>query len=382
MEKIPANFRDIPAHFKLMRGMHSPFGSVLYAFNRLRAKCTPAVSVNSLGKGTPHVSLSFLAHPSKDKSDGFILTARTEKEMEVWVSDGGFATEDTLTPLLSLREQLLKAGDLEKEISNPRFKLNVTYLVSHFHIDHINEGIYHILPSPFICVKRVYFPHISVYAQDREHEIDRNGDIGLRSRFMLSQKAYQPLAEMVDMPFGACRTVSFGEGKITLMMPDIDWGQPACRQRMNALYGNITPEQQAHAAPVQVVNSNCLIARIEYANRSMLLTGDAMKKTFESDDEPFDLLVAQYGDALRSDIVKYPHHGQARNPAWKTVRDKLLIPSPDAMVVLTGHEAYRHAGPYLTENNIPWVDLREGTQTFTITKDGKIRRTHCPIQIT
>lgn len=358
-----------------MRAIASRFGALTYKLSRLHALLTPCTSVNALGKGTPCVSLSFLAHPAKDKSDGFILTSRTEKKLEVWVSDGGFATGETLSELLSLRKQLLKAGGFEKEINNPRCKLEVTYLVSHFHIDHINEGIYHILPSPFIRVKQVYFPHISVYAQDRDHILERNGDIGLRSRFMLSQRAYQPLADMMDMPFGACRTVPFGEGSITLMMPDIDWGAPEYRKRLAEMYDITAPEELAKATPVQVINSNCLIARIEYAGRSMLLTGDAMKKTFEFDDEPFDRLVSQYGDTLKSDIVKYPHHGQARNPAWKTVRDKLLIPSPDAMVVLTGHNAHTHAAPYLTENNVPWVDLREKTHTFTITPDGMIRHT-------
>ena len=40
------------------------------------------------------------------------------------------------------------------------------------------------------------------------------------------------------------------------------------------------------------------------------------------------------GDMLRADIVKYPHHGQGRNAAWNAVRDAILIPSPDAMIVL------------------------------------------------
>ena len=44
------------------------------------------------------------------------------------------------------------------------------------------------------------------------------------------------------------------------------------------------------------------------------------------------------------------------------------------MVVLTGHDGYNQAGKYLSENNVPWMDLREGTLTFTITKDGKIHR--------
>lgn len=376
MEKIPAGYREIPKHYKMMQLMASRWQKPAHAFCRLRAKSERYTAVNAFGKGEPQVSLSFLEHPAKEKSDGFILTARTEKELSVWLSDGGFATGESLKQILDLRRQLLAAGGLAAEENNPKYKLEVTYLVSHFHIDHMNEGIYHILPNPFIRVKRVYYPHISVYAQDTNHNENCNGDKGIRTRFMLSQKAYQPLAEMIELPFNDCRTLSFGEGSITLMMPDCDWGLPENRKLIWRFYDydHKTEEKRRDAMPVQVVNSNCVLARIEYAGRSMLLTGDAMKKSFEYDDEPFDRLVQQYGDKVRADIVKYPHHGQARDPAWKVIRDHMLIPGPDAMVVLTGNDGYNQGGKYLTENNVPWMDIREKTLTFTITGDGRIHR--------
>ena len=361
---------------KLMRLMASRWQKPAYAVNRLIAKCTPHIAVNGFGKGTPHVSLSFLKHPFEAKSDGFILTARTGKELEVWVSDGGLALQESLGEILSLRRQLLAAGGLSAEENNPKYKLEITYLVSHFHIDHVNEGVFHILPSPFIYVKRAYYPHISVYAQDTNHDEISNGDKGHRPRFICSQKAYQPLAEMIELPFKHCRTVPFGEGSVTLMMPDVDWGLPEYRSLIWNYYGyeEMTEEKRSKSMPIQVINSNCVLARIDYASRSMLLTGDAMKRTYEHEDEPFDRLLTQYGDQLRADIVKYPHHGQGRNPAWKTIRDKMLIPSEDAMVVLTGHDGCNQAGKLLSENNVPWMDIREGTLTFTITKDGKIHR--------
>ncbi len=373
---IPANFRGIPKHMKKMRLMASALGAPFFALRRLQEKCKSFTSINAFGKGEPLVSLSFLVHPSQAKSDGFILTARNEKELEVWISDGGFATGESLAQILDLRKKLLEKGGLAKETENPRYKLSVTYLVSHFHIDHINEGIFNILPSPFIHVKCVHYPHISVYAKDTDHEENSNGDKGLRTRFMLSQRAYQPLAEMREMPFNTHITLPFGEGTITLMMPEFDWGLPEYRKLIYQFYDHaeLPAEKRGKAMPVQVVNSNCILARIEYASRSMLLTGDAMKKSFEYDNEPFDQLLTQYGDLLRADIVKYPHHGQARNPAWKAIRDHMLIPSPDAMVVLTGHDGCNQAGQYLTQNNVPWMDINEHTLTFTITQDGKIIR--------
>lgn len=376
MEKIPAAYREIPKHMKLMQLMASRWQKPAHALCRLRAKYERYTAVNSFGKGAPHISLSFLEHPAKEKSDGFILTARTEEELIVWLSDGGFATGESLAQILDLRRQLLAAGGLANEENNPKYKLEVTYLVSHFHIDHVNEGIYYILPNPFIRVKRVYYPQISVYAQDTNHNENCNGDKGIRTRFMLSQKAYQPLAEMVSLPFNDCRTLPFGKGEITLMMPDRDWGMPEHREMIYKLYSHdqMTEERRRDAMPVQVVNSNCVLARMEYAGRSMLLTGDAMKKTFEFDNEPFDRLITQYGDKLRADIVKYPHHGQKRDPAWKVIRDHMLIPGPDAMVVLTGNDGYNQGGKFLTENDVPWMDIREKTLTFTITADGKIHR--------
>lgn len=376
MKKIPAEYREIPAHFKMMRLMSSRWQKPAHALCRLRAKCDHYTAVNSFGKGAPHISLSFLKHPAKEKSDGFILTARTEKELIVWLSDGGFATGESMEQILDLRRQLLAAGGLKAEESNPKYKLEVSYLVSHFHIDHLNEAIYHILPSPFIRVKCVYYPHISVYVQDTNHNENCNGDKGIRQRFMLSQKAYQPLADMIELPFNHCRTLPFGEGTITLMMPEYDWGLPEKRELLKKFYNydQMTEEKRRDAVPIQVVNSNCILARMDYAGRSMILTGDAMKKSFDFDDEPFDRLITQYGDKMRADIVKYPHHGQTRNPAWKVVRDHMLIPSPDAMVVLTGNDGCNQAGKYLTENNVPWMDIREQTLTFTITEDGKIHR--------
>jgi len=375
MKDIPHNVREIPKCMKLMRLMNTRWQKPLHALCRLKAKCTRYTAVNAFGKGTPHVSLSFLSHPSEEKSDGFIFTARTEEELTVWVSDGGFATQESLAHILKLRKALLDAGNLGHEENNPAYKLEITYLVSHFHIDHVNEGIFRILPSPFIRVKRMYYPQSSVYAQDTNHSAAHNGDKGHRTRFILSQKSYQPLAEMIEMPFGSHLTVPFGKGEITLMMPDIDWGDPEYRKLIWKFYNYdaMTEEKQRESMPVQVVNSNCILARIDYAGRRMLLTGDAMKRE-EYDNEPFDLLITQYGDMLRADIVKYPHHGQGRRSAWIPIRDHMLIPSPDAMVVLTGHKGRDQAGKLLTENNMPWMDINDDTLTFTITQDGKIHR--------
>ena len=377
MKPIPANTRKLHWQLPMMYLMDTPLRPAAQAFCRLRAKLRRYTPVNPLGKGESHVSLSFLAHPTEEKSDGFLLTARTDKELEVWISDGGFATGDTLSAVLKLREELLRKAGLEKEIPNPRYKLEYSLLISHFHIDHVNETNFRILPCHrFLQLKKAYYPHISAYVNDQSHDITKNGDVGHRTRFHYAVSAYHPLSEMHELAFGETRRIPFGNGTITLMMPDRDWGAPENVQRIAQMYNYsaMTVEKRREAAPVQTINSNCVVARIEYASRSMLLTGDAMKRTYEYTDEPFDLLVGQNEQLMRADIIKYPHHGQGRTPAWPIIKEKMLLSSPEAMVVLTGHKGHAQAGELLTQNNVPWMDLREGTLRFTITEDGKIRR--------
>ena len=84
MEKIPAAYREIPKHMKLMQLMASRWQKPAHALCRLRAKYERYTAVNSFGKGTPHISLSFLEHPAKEKSDGISSTNAAKSRANRW----------------------------------------------------------------------------------------------------------------------------------------------------------------------------------------------------------------------------------------------------------------------------------------------------------
>ena len=100
----------------------------------------------------------------------------------------------------------------------------------------------------------------------------------------------------------------------------------------------------------------------------MLFTGDIMKKKSDREDEPMDRMIAHYGaETLRSDIVKYPHHGISRNPAAKPVSQLLL--KEGGVVVLTTKGAREKAGQMLAIYDAAFVTTEDGTQTFTMTAE-------------
>ena len=120
--------------------------------------------------------------------------------------------------------------------------------------------------------------------------------------------------------------------------------------------------------PVAVVNANSMWLRVELGGSSVLFTGDIMKKKSDREDEPMDRMIAHYGaETLRSDIVKYPHHGISRNPAAKPVSQLLL--KEGGVVVLTTKGAREKAGQMLAIYDAAFVTTEDGTQTFTMTAE-------------
>ena len=120
--------------------------------------------------------------------------------------------------------------------------------------------------------------------------------------------------------------------------------------------------------PVAVVNANSMWLRVELGGSSALFTGDIMKKKSDREDEPMDRMIAHYGaETLRSDIVKYPHHGISRNPAAKPVSQLLL--KEGGVVVLTTKGAREKAGQMLAIYDAAFVTTEDGTQTFTMTAE-------------
>ncbi|MBR5231801.1 MAG: hypothetical protein IKW00_06080 [Clostridia bacterium] len=95
----------------------------------------------------------------------------------------------------------------------------------------------------------------------------------------------------------------------------------------------------------EVLNGNCMWVRAEYAGRSVLFTGDANKKYAMRRDESYDLFIEKYGEELRSDIVKFPHHGRVSDGA-------------------------KLAGKKLTKLGILWYDLNSGSVLYSVKESG------------
>ena len=120
----------------------------------------------------------------------------------------------------------------------------------------------------------------------------------------------------------------------------------------------------------EVLNGNCLWVRAEYAGHSVLFTGDTNKKYAMRKDEAYDLFIEKYGEELRSDIVKFPHHGRGRDAACQRTRDSLLTQNGESACILSGVDGPELAGKKLTNLGVPWYDLNSASILYTIKEDG------------
>ena len=329
--------------------------------------------INSLVRGADEMQIRFLAHQEHAKSDAFILTVRSQEGTLVYLQDGGWTQCHQLDGLLTLRRNMLLAADLADQLDNPAYKMEITLLISHFHIDHVQGLAESIIPCPYLHVRAAYCPACSCLAQNTLYPDTNNGDAEWRPRVFAALKAHQPQAKIIEVPFGEMRELPFHAGRLTVMMPEEDWGEEKLSAYAAKLYFTTRPTELRAKVGVPIVNANCLWARAEMHGKVLLLTGDTMKRSWEADDESMDRVMALYGDFLQADILKYPHHGTKRSPAWPNVQ-RLLKNTPGACVVLTGNQGFAESGPYLTENNVPWVDVRQGTVAFTFSADGVTRQ--------
>ena len=118
-----------------------------------------------------------------------------------------------------------------------------------------------------------------------------------------------------------------------LFAPSEDWGTPERALHLLDIYYNSGKASNTAAEfPKAVVNSNSMWMKVTYKDRSMLFTGDVMKRAknaYSPDspnyaEEPFDVMLSYYADKCGEDvfdvdIVKFPHHGQVRAEASKGV---------------------------------------------------------------
>ena len=329
------------------------------------------ISVNSLVKGAPEMRVVFLERLSDKKSDAFYIMCTDETGMELYLVDGGLATGKCMLELVNLRKEILKQAGLSSENKNKNYKLDVNLLISHFHSDHVRELSSSLIAHKFLRMQSCYYPAPTVLDQSGKYDNSKNSDLDERLSVLSTLKRCWPDAEQHEIGFGDTCTVPISVGELRLFASDMDWGTPE-----NALYAEKVYYPDDAAArradmPVAVVNCNCLWMRFAYAGHSVLFTGDTMKKKTNVHDEPLDRFIAYYGsDALKSDIIKYPHHGLSRNPAAAPIKEHLITDHELACCILTGHKAGETAGAALDKVGVKWDDLDSGSVVYSLTESG------------
>lgn len=139
-----------------------------------------------------------------------------------------------------------------------------------------------------------------------------------------------------------CRKAGITPGD-TASALDVLAGRPALRPPLDSYLGGAVPSVEALAAArtdtdTSRANGSSIVLLAEYADRTLLLTGDAPAATVV---EGLDLLAAERGRLPRLDVVKLPHHGSSRNVTRELVR---ACPSPRYLFSSDG-SYHRHPDP-------------------------------------
>lgn len=273
--------------------------------------------------GILRVSLEGHASAKRCKSDAFIITYNDM----VWLIDGGMrGNMESYERLLELRQAWLGKSRRHK-VEDDDYKLHITWLVSHFHLDHVETTIAHTLKSPYIALDEAIIPPSTLLPADYPVNDDAR---------------FRPMTEAVVAKYccGAKITVSdtgragmsrrtFSDVTLDIMPPTRDWGAPENIEKLTELYsGGVRDDKRAS---VTAINSGSMWFMFRVAGRSILFDGDTMKWSDDRDDEPYDEMGRCYADVIGShvDIVKWSHHGIVRDPAVKYVSSL----SPDYIII-------------------------------------------------
>jgi hypothetical protein len=326
--------------------------------------------VNDYAVSKPYVEVTFLKQPaSTDKSDAAMVVCYGRSGTEVYTIDGGRANGTLLTALSNLRGDLLGKLGYEDTTKDPAYKMRITALVSHCHPDHVEELTNMLFSSKRFEVSALYLPEATMLPDDGTYDNAVNCDLNERPALLGALGKWHPEAKVVQVPFGAKMEIPLECGVIRLFAPSVDWGTcPSLEYIRKTYYGSAGALKVKSDVPLAVNNSNSMWVQVEVGGRKILFTGDVMKKKGLG-DEPFDRMIGFYGaDELRSDVVKYPHHGISRDSAAEPLRD-LLLRDASSSVVVTASSAKRKSGPILDRLGIPWFDASVKDVAFRMEGD-------------
>ncbi|MBO5935140.1 MAG: hypothetical protein J6Q94_06590 [Clostridia bacterium] len=303
----------------------------------INIELSDTVYVNKFMPETDDLEL-FAAGCEVKKQDGFVFRYKDE----ILVLDGGAKNtgdDSVFTYLMNLRKELLPEGVSE---TDENYKLKITVVLSHFHTDHMDTYIHDIIPSPYIEIDRIYLTEQSVFEKTELYNICdpvyySDGVIKTkgRLRFLNLLEEFSPETQIVYVPFGETMQIKSDDGRLVfdLFAPSEDWGTPhRASHLLDLYYDGGKSGSTAADFPKAVVNSNSMWMKVSFCDRTMLFTGDVMKKAKNAympdspnyAEEPFDVMLSYYAekcgeDVFDCDIVKFPHHGQARAAASKGV---------------------------------------------------------------
>lgn len=328
------------------------------------------IAVNTLVTGEKEMRCVFIKRQNVKKSDAFYLMNTDENGFELFLIDGGTDTGRCHEELLSLRSEILTQAGLADEIKNTRYKLELTLLISHFHGDHVKELFSNLLPDKkHFTVKAAYYPACTCLPMDGTYNNSNIGDFKFRPQVIQELNTYQKQAQQIEVPYGEKMDIETRLGHIRLYGASEDWGTEENLRRVAELYYP-TESQMYEEVSTAVLNSNSMWVRAEYGGNSILFTGDTMKKREDDNDEGLERMIAYYGEELRSNIIKFPHHGQSRNPACPLVKEHLFSKEGENCCILTGNKGALDAGTILTQLNVPWKDIEKKNVVYSLRESG------------
>ena len=232
-----------------------------------------------------------------------------------------------------------------------------------------------IIPCSYrLRLDALYYPAATALPRKGEYNNDSNDDIMKRYKLLENVKVhYRKYCEMHELPFGETMDVPSLLGAMRLYASPVDWGEGEHLKWMEEHHFAAKPQNIFNGMGTEVLNGNCLWARMEYAGHSILFTGDTNKKFADRTDEAYDLFIKKYGEELRSDIVKFPHHGRGRDAASQPTKEHLLTKDKNAVCILSGVDGPELAGKALKKIKVPWLDLNTQNVVYVIRGSGMER---------
>lgn len=285
---------------------------------------------NDMSPRGPALRVHCIHHEKKFlKSDAYLL----EYGDRLLLIDSGMKGSLTARDyLLALRRRRIESSGADESVP-----LRLSWLVSHFHVDHVCAMLESILPDPRFELDTVILPPDSAL-DPYFNTIGTDGDTKYRPLLAEALGKYGTGREnIINIGFGAENIVSPdifpGPVKLTVYPPAGDGGIGERLQYM--IDGYCDGRGDAGMLPTAAVNACSVWLHVRYGAHSFLFTGDTMKREARLTRENADEMVEMYGERIgQVTVVKYLHHGYRRDPAAPLI----MSFRPEHIIVACEHE--------------------------------------------